>query len=430
MRNLVEEAKHQIEGLVNAAIIAASAKGKLPIGVRIKYSTEAAKKPGFGDFASSCYVSTADNKKNTPQEIAKAICGELVLEDSYFLSAEAADKGYINFRLSDRWYSAVLEDIEAENNEYGFAAADNGGNTLLASMFGEDSSLSLNQLRAGVLSDMLAAMLKRAGFHVCIEHIYTGSGALNEPSAVLERYGVKCDSRINVSDETAYFRHILTERGFNRAVIITEAGRKGSVQSIKENLSAFGIVKDMLEAVYAAPVSICRSGRPFDTDVFNGGAHALLETLPPYAVRYFFCSKPDIPLLFDTDLAQRIDGGNPSYYITYAGKRLRSLISSLKAEVRNIPAANKAEITLLNAGAERELIKYLACFPEEVRLAVQNLDPSRISRYLTGLITLYYKVINTCKIKCTESGLLGARLKLLESVRCVLENGLSLLGIS
>ena len=57
-------------------------------------------------------------------------------------------------------------------------------------------------------------------------------------------------------------------------------------------------------------------------------------------------------------------------------------------------------------------------------------DPSRINRYLTGLAGDFHRFYNACRIKGEEPALLRARLKLADTVRAVLANGLGLLGVS
>ena len=75
-------------------------------------------------------------------------------------------------------------------------------------------------------------------------------------------------------------------------------------------------------------------------------------------------------------------------------------------------------------------MKALAQFPEEIHLAARDYDPSRINRYLVALAGDFHRFYNACRIKGEEPALLAVRLKLADTVRAVLANGLNLLGVS
>ncbi|MFR6379914.1 MAG: DALR anticodon-binding domain-containing protein [Evtepia sp.] len=61
--------------------------------------------------------------------------------------------------------------------------------------------------------------------------------------------------------------------------------------------------------------------------------------------------------------------------------------------------------------------------------AARDYDPSRINRYLIELAGDFHRFYGACRIKGEEPVILAARLKLADSVRSVLANGLGLLGV-
>ena len=130
---------------------------------------------------------------------------------------------------------------------------------------------------------------------------------------------------------------------------------------------------------------------------------------------------------FDLGLAVREDSENPVYYVQYAHARICSLLRMLAEE--GISPRADADLSLASLPQERELIKALAAFPEEIKMAARDYDPSRINRYLVALAGDFHRFYNACRIKGEESELLAARLKLADSVRSVLANGLGLLGV-
>lgn len=84
----------------------------------------------------------------------------------------------------------------------------------------------------------------------------------------------------------------------------------------------------------------------------------------------------------------------------------------------------------MNTPEEYALIRTLARLPEELRAAARDYDPSRINRYLTELAGDFHRFYGACRIKGEEESVLLARLKLADSVRSVLANGLGLLGVT
>ena len=84
----------------------------------------------------------------------------------------------------------------------------------------------------------------------------------------------------------------------------------------------------------------------------------------------------------------------------------------------------------MNTPEEKALIKALAQYPDELRLAARDYDPSRINRYLTALAGDFHRFYNACHIRGGAMHQTYARLKLADTVRSVLANGLNLLGVT
>jgi len=115
---------------------------------------------------------------------------------------------------------------------------------------------------------------------------------------------------------------------------------------------------------------------------------------------------------FDLGLAVREDSENPVYYIQYAYARICSLLKTMADEGRSVPAADKADLSLLSGEQERALIKELANFSEEIRMAARDYDPSYINRYLMRLAGAFHRFYNACRIKGEADDVANARLLL------------------
>jgi arginyl-tRNA synthetase len=159
--------------------------------------------------------------------------------------------------------------------------------------------------------------------------------------------------------------------------------------------------------------------------------HDLLDEISVDAARYYFNNRVSTsPLDFDLGLAVRQDSDNPVYYVQYAHARICSLIANLSADGVQVPGMDGVDVTLLSGDEEQTLIKTLALYPDEIRQAARVYDPSRINRYLTELAGDFHRFYNSCRIKGEAADVQSARLKLADTVRLVLANGLGLLGVT
>ncbi|MCI9187558.1 MAG: arginine--tRNA ligase [Oscillospiraceae bacterium] len=235
--------------------------------------------------------------------------------------------------------------------------------------------------------------------------------------------------------DIAYHRNKLDVRGFEKAINIWGADHHGHVARLQAALDGLGLDgSHRLIIVLMQLVNLLQDGKPVRMSKRSGKAialHDLLDEISVDAARYFFNSRtPSSPLEFDLDLAVREDSENPVYYVQYANARICSLISRLAEEGELVPAAFQVDCALLHEPEALALIKSLAQYPEEIHLAAQSCDPSRINRYLTGLAGDFHRFYNSCRIKGEAPAVLSARLKLADSVRQVLALGLEVLGVS
>ena len=75
------------------------------------------------------------------------------------------------------------------------------------------------------------------------------------------------------------------------------------------------------------------------------------------------------------------------------------------------------------------LLKQIAQFGEEIKLAARDYDPCHINRYLQELAACFHRFYTACRIKGEAAAVRDARLKLADDTRIVLRNGLKLIGV-
>ena len=234
--------------------------------------------------------------------------------------------------------------------------------------------------------------------------------------------------------DIAYHRNKFAVRGFDKVVNIWGADHHGHVARLKGAMDALGLDGEhRLDIVLMQLVKLVRDGGVVRMSKRTGKAISLtdlLDEIPVDACRWFFNAKPDTQMEFDLGLAVREDSENPVYYVQYAYARICTLLKALAAEGYDVPAAADADLALLTADEEKALIKQLAQYPVVVRLAARDYDPSFINRYLSELAAAFHKFYNACRIKGEEKNVLLARLKLADTARAVLKNGMTLIGCS
>ena len=232
--------------------------------------------------------------------------------------------------------------------------------------------------------------------------------------------------------DIAYHRNKLERRGFDKAINVWGADHHGHVARLKGALDALGLDGEhRLDIVLMQLVKLTRNGEMVRMSKRTGKAISLtdlLDEIPVDAARYFFNSRPESPVEFDLELAVRQDSENPVYYVQYAHARICTLLAALAEEGQAVPET--ADVSLLKDPTERELIKQLAALPEEIHLAAQSYDPSRINKYVTELAARFHRFYTACRLKGAEEDVLKARLLLADCTRRVIALSLSIIGVS
>ena len=313
----------------------------------------------------------------------------------------------------DQWF------FESSLHESGYVADTVAALTEKGYTYEKDGALWLKT------SEILAAKLRAEG----------------KSDEAIEKLGLKDDvlRRANgfytyFAADIAYHRNKFAVRGFDKVINIWGADHHGHVARLKGAMDALGLDgQHRLDIVLMQLVKLVRDGEVVRMSKRTGKAISLtdlLDEIPVDACRYFFNAKPETQMEFDLGLAVREDSENPVYYVQYAHARICTLLKNLAAEGYAVPKAAEADLSVLTSEEEKALIKQLAQYPAVVLLAARDYDPSFINRYLSELAAAFHKFYNACRIKGEAENVLLARLKLADTARAVLKNGMTLIGCS
>lgn len=229
-------------------------------------------------------------------------------------------------------------------------------------------------------------------------------------------------------------------RGFRRAINIWGADHHGYVQRMRAATQVCGSDKEWLSVLLIQLVKLWKGGQEVKMSKRAGQyvtLRELVEEVGVDAVRFVFLTKNhDSSLDFDIDLVKRQDSDNPVYYVQYAHARICSV--SRKAAAMGVSSGERGDSLLGKLLLEEELalIRTLAQFPSLLEDICRNLEPHRLTYYLTELASLFHKYFNLGtrmqenRIVSEDREMSQARLFLVEGIRTVLQNGLELLGIS
>jgi len=236
------------------------------------------------------------------------------------------------------------------------------------------------------------------------------------------------------ASDIAYHRNKFLKRKYDRVINLLGADHHGHVARMKSAVKALGVDPDKLDVVLFQLVRLYRNGEIARMSKRTGKSISLtdlLEEVGRDAARFFFNTKASGSHLdFDLDLAVKESNENPVFYVQYAHARICSMLKRLEEEDAKLQSVDSVNLNKLVAKEEIELMKKLADYPEEIRIAAQTLEPSRLTRYVLDVAGLFHSFYNACRVKGEEESIMNARIVLVDSTRIVIKNVLDLLSIS
>lgn len=177
MINMVQNAKDQAAALAMAAYRAAVADGTLPQAEVRTAPVEIPKDTANGDFTTTFALAASKALHQPPRSIAQALLDHMVLDGSYFTSAEIAGPGFLNFRLGENWYEGVCAAVEEEGAAYGTNESLKGEKIMVEFVSANPTGpMHMGNARGGVLGDTLASVLSACGADVTREFYVNDAG--------------------------------------------------------------------------------------------------------------------------------------------------------------------------------------------------------------------------------------------------------------
>lgn len=223
-------------------------------------------------------------------------------------------------------------------------------------------------------------------------------------------------------------------RGFDHLIYVWGADHHGDVVRVKGAAQALGYDPDVVEMILYQWVSLYRGGEAVGMSKRAGTfvtLDELLDEVGTDATRFTLLSRSnDSPLDFDIEVAKRQSMDNPVYYVQYAHARLASILRYAAERGVALRPVEEADLSLLSAEAELELLRAIAETPDEVRQAAGLRAPHRLTRHAQDLAARVHRFYTDCRAVTEDGALTQARMWLCTAAKQAVANVLALLGVS
>lgn len=213
MSKLVKETQDKLNEIIIAAVKSATAKGELPESNMPSFIIEKPSDKKNGDFSTNIAMAGARCYHKAPKMISESIVNSLDLDGTLIDRAEIAGPGFINFYLSDDYYSRIVLDAVEQGENYGRSDYGNGKKMLVEFVSANPTGpMHIGNARGGAIGDCLASVLDAAGYYVQREFYINDAGNQIEKFATsLEvRYLQLCGKEIEMPED-AYHGADITE---------------------------------------------------------------------------------------------------------------------------------------------------------------------------------------------------------------------------
>ncbi len=270
-------------------------------------------------------------------------------------------------------------------------------------------------------------------------HTYESDGALwlrttsfgDDKDRVLRR----SDGRVTYFAADLAYLLQKRERGVELQLLPVGSDHHGYVARMKAAFAALGGDPDDLEMPLIQFVHLVEGSERAAMSKRRGDFVTLDELLDEVGVdatRFFMLQRShDRTVDLDLELARRESPENPVYYVQYAHARIVSMLGRLGPErlaAALAPGADWGSDPL--DAAERELIKALLAFPDEVAEAAERRAPHRIVAYSLALAQQFTAFYRDCRVVgATPAEVESFRIALSEAARRTIATALRLLGV-
>lgn len=190
MSDLINSASLRLREIIMDALGVLVAEEAIPAVPLPNFNIEIPADKSHGDFAANTAMVCAKALKMPPRKIAELLCEKLFLEGTIFERAEVAGPGFLNFFLSRKWFSDVVQNVLDEGENYGKTELGKGKKVLVEFVSANPTGpMHIGNARGGAIGDCLASVLQWAGYHAEREFY------VNDAGNQIEKFGKSLELR-------------------------------------------------------------------------------------------------------------------------------------------------------------------------------------------------------------------------------------------
>ena len=224
------------------------------------------------------------------------------------------------------------------------------------------------------------------------------------------------------------------QRGFERLIDIWGADHGGYVTRVQAAMKALTGHESQPDVLLVQMVNLTRDGKPVKMSKRAGTFVTLREVVDEVgsdAVRFnFMTRRVESQLDFDLEAAKKKNDENPVYYVQYAYARISAILRKAEEQGIDIGSIDDIDVSVLTSHEEQRLVAHLLAYPETLQKAAERLEAYRMATYVMRLAADFHSFYHKHRVVTDDIKLTAARLLLTRAVRQVIQNGLTILGVS
>ena len=225
---------------------------------------------------------------------------------------------------------------------------------------------------------------------------------------------------------------------YDSLINILGADHIGYIKRISAAVSAMSNNKINLTCKVCQLVKFLKNGEPFKMSKRSGDffpLNKLLNEVNKDSIRFMMLYRSnDVELEFDFNKILEKNKDNPVFYVQYCYARINSLFRSLKM---NLNKEIKLDLNKFEPNNfEYKLLRKIIEWPKVIDISSTKLEPHRVTFYLYDLATIFHSYWSEGNKKDEFKFIVNGKInkitsfKIFQLISIILENGMSILGVS
>ncbi|MBN1473106.1 MAG: arginine--tRNA ligase [Syntrophaceae bacterium] len=255
--------KNKIINLLEESVKKSAEKGIISESDLSRLEVAVPANPAHGDYAANAAMILASTAKQNPRKIAETLLANLTDEENILQKTEIAGPGFINFFIKDNIWKNELKIIEEKNEKFGKLYIGNGKKVQIEFVSANPTGpLHIGHARGAVVGDVIANMMKTAGYDVTKEYYINDAGnqMSNLGKSVLLRLRELAGEKIDfpqtcyqgeyIKDIAAQIlkneqnKYLARDNEDKKISYLTDIAGRIILEDIKGNLKDFGVIFD------------------------------------------------------------------------------------------------------------------------------------------------------------------------------------------